>query len=45
MIKANNKVQVAMGIITEVHIKVYLIYIKVMKEEEDLDTEDLVTVK
>jgi hypothetical protein len=45
MIKVNNKVQVTMGIIIEVHIVVDLIHIKAMKEEEDLDTDDLVEVK
>jgi hypothetical protein len=34
-----------MGIIIEVHIEKDLIRIKAMKEEGDLDTEDLVEVK
>ena len=45
MINVNNKVQVTMGIIREVDIEVDLIRIKAMKEERDLDTEDLVEVK
>ena len=43
--KVNNKVHVTMGIIIEVHIEKDLIRIKAMKEEGDLDTEDLVEVK
>jgi hypothetical protein len=45
MIKVNNKVQVTMGIIIEVHIEVDLIRVKAMQEKEYLDTEDLVKVK
>ena len=45
MIKVNTKVQVTMGIIIEVYFEVDLIYIKDEKEEEDLDTKDLVEVK